>query len=68
MKLARDKSCTLVYAKGVNAFFVANDLLHYSAEFSPAQLNRSIDLRAVDTRQRPCGYKSGDPAQPSASH
>ncbi len=52
IKLARDKGYKLVYANGVNAFFVMESLLANPNDFDDAKLNAVLDQHLVDNWQR----------------
>ncbi len=50
--LGRQKGYTLVYANGVNAFFVRDDLLLNRAEFDAERINRSHSQHRDDAARR----------------
>jgi hypothetical protein len=50
--LAVEKGYVLVYANGVNAFFVDRELLANLNDFDPQKLNVSVDMHAEDRLQR----------------
>jgi len=52
-KLGRSKFYTLVYANGVNAFFVRDDLLANPDAFSLARMYVGLDLHPPDSADRP---------------
>lgn len=52
VKLAADKGYKLVYANGVNAFFVRSDFLQNAADFVEESLNVYVDQHGADALQR----------------
>lgn len=48
LKLANDKGYTLVYANGVNAFFVRDDMLENKGDFDAYALNCVVDQHPAD--------------------